>query len=48
MFWGNCDDFDFSMCVNERYGTEQMAKQGPTATLTEGAAAPQKVMWLRG
>lgn len=48
MFWGNCDDFDFSMCVNEHYGTEQMGETRTNGNLTQGTAALQKVIRLRG
>lgn len=42
MFWGNCDDFDFSMCERALWDNRWM-KQGPTSTLTQGTAALQKV-----
>lgn len=44
MFWGNCDDFDFSMCVNQLMGQNRWMKQGPTSTLPQGTAALQKAV----
>lgn len=48
MFWGNCADFDLSMYMNERYGTEQMGETRTNSNLTQGMAALQKVVRLRG
>lgn len=42
MFWGNCDDFDFSMCVNERYGTEQMDETRTNINFNTGYGSPAK------
>lgn len=36
MYSGNCDYFDFFMCMNEHYGTEYMGEMSTKSNLTQG------------